>query len=194
MCSRFELKADPAALMRRFGLTVPPPWPLGAERRPTDPVLVIGKDGGDLLPWGLTVEWQAALLINARAETLAVKPTFRPLLAGGRVLIPASAWWEWQVAGRGRLKTRLALAGEPLFALAGLSDGRRVVIVTCAPADDLAAVHDRMPVVLPPEAEAAWIDGARPFDAVAPLLRPHAGPFTITAEPGKPSAQGDLFG
>lgn len=187
MCSRFELNASSPDLVRRFGLTVPPPRPLGAERRPTDPVLVIDARGARLMPWGLTVEWQAAPLINARAETLAAKPTFRPLLAGGRVLVPASAWWEWP----GRVKTRIAPVDAELFALAGLSDGRRVVIVTCAPPDALAAIHDRMPVVLTPEAEAVWIDGTTPFDAVAPLLRPHAGPFTLTAEP---SAQGDLFG
>lgn len=186
MCSRFELKADSAGLMRRFGLTVPPPWPLGAERRPTDPIVVIGGDGAGLLPWGLTVEWQTAPLINARAETLAAKPTFRPLLAGGRVLVPATSWWEWPQ----RLKTRVFPSGRELFAFAGLSDGRRVVIVTCVPSAGLAAVHDRMPVVLSPEAEAIWTDGSLPFEAVAPLLRPHAGPFTLVAEP---SAQGDLF-
>lgn len=187
MCSRFELNVGSRDLIRRFGLTVPPPFPPGAERRPTDAVLVIGCDGGHLMPWGWAVDWQAAPLINARAETLAAKPTFRPFLTGGRVLVPATAWWEWPQ----RRKTRIAPGdGEP-FAMAGLSDGRRVVIVTCAPGADLTAVHDRMPVVLTPQSEAAWIDGARSFPEVEPLLRPHPGPFTVTAEA---SAQGDLFG
>lgn len=187
MCSRFELNADPGGLARRFGLSAPPPWPQAGERRPTDAILVIGTDGGGLMPWGLAVEWQPVPLINARAETLAAKATFRPLLSGGRVLVPASAWWEWP----GRVKTRIAPADADLLAFAGLSDGRRVVIVTCAPSAGLAAVHDRMPVILPPESGAAWIDGSTPFEAVAPLLRPHAGPFAITAAPRR---QPDLFG
>jgi putative SOS response-associated peptidase YedK len=186
MCSRFELNADSRDLAGRFRLTVPPPMPSRCEARPTDSVLVLGSDDARLMPWGLAVEWQAAPLINARAETLAAKPTFRSLLAGGRVLIPASAWWEWPR----RVKTRIALVDQPVFAMAGLSDGRRVVIITCAPAAGLEAVHDRMPVVLTPEAEAAWIDGGTPFDAVSPLLRPHEGPFAATPE----AAQGDLFG
>jgi putative SOS response-associated peptidase YedK len=186
MCSRFELNASSDDLARRFGLSVPPPLPVGFERRPTDSVLVLGGNGARLMPWGLAVEWQAAPLINARAETLAAKPTFRPLLDGGRVLIPATAWWEWP----GRRKTRISLADLPVFTMAGLSDGRRVVIITCAPSTGLEAVHDRMPVAMAPEAEAAWIDGSRSFDSVAPVLRPHAGPFTINAQT---PPQSDLF-
>ncbi|ARJ67731.1 hypothetical protein WV31_19755 [Magnetospirillum sp. ME-1] len=186
MCSRFELNANSADLARRFRLTVPPPLPSAPERRPTDSVLVIGGAGAGVMSWGLVVEWQAAPLINARAETLADKPTFRPLLAAGRVLVPATAWWEWPR----RARTRIAPAGGGLFAFAGLSDGKRVVIVTCAPGDELASIHDRMPVVLPPADEAAWLDGSVPFDRVAPALRPHAGPFSVISE----AAQGDLFG
>lgn len=190
MCSRFELNADPGRLARRFGLTVPPPLPPERELRPTDPVLAIGPRGAAPMPWGLEVEWQSAPLINARAETLADKATFRPLLAAGRVLVPATGWWEWPE----RRKTRVAPVSGGVFAFAGLTDGRRVVVVTCAPAPDLAMVHDRMPVVLAAGDEAAWIDPARPFTEVAPLLRPFAGPFTLAAEPVPPSAQGDLFG
>lgn len=189
MCSRFELNAGSGELARRFGLSVPPPLS-GSELRPTDAVPVIGPSGAAPMPWGLEVEWQPGPLINARAETLAAKATFRPLLAGGRVLVPATGWWEWP----NRRKTRIAPAGKGLFAFAGLTDGRRVVIVTCAPSPELAGVHDRMPVVLDGADEAAWIDPARPFTQVAPLLRPLDGPFTVSDEPVPPSAQGDLFG
>lgn len=190
MCSRFELSAGSGDLVRRFGLTVPPPLPARREMRPTDAVLVIGPGGPALLPWGLEVEWQPGPLINARAETLADKATFRPLLAAGRVLVPATGWWEWP----SRRKTRVAPAAGGPFAFAGLTDGRRVVVVTCAPAAELAMVHDRMPVVLAAGDEAAWADPAVPFAGVAPLLRPLAVPFAVSAEPVPPSAQGDLFG
>lgn len=164
---------------------MPPPLPSARELCPTDAVTVIGG-GARLMPWGLVVEWQNAPVVNARAETLADRPTFRPLLARGRVLVPATAWWEWPR----RAKTRIAASDGEVLALAGLTDGERVVIVTCAPCEGLAAVHDRMPVVLASRAEAAWLDGSLPFDAVAPLLCAHDGPFTVTSE----TAQGDLFG
>lgn len=186
MCSRFELNAASGDLTRRFRLSGPPPLPSVPERRPTDSVLVIGGAGAGLMPWGLSVEWQSSPLINARAETLGGKPTFRPLLVGGRVLVPATAWWEWPR----RARTRIAPVDGELFAFAGLTDGERVVIVTCAPGDGLAAIHDRMPVVLTPTGEEAWLDVSQPFERVASVLRPHAGPFAVTSE----AAQGDLFG
>ena len=96
MCSRYELNAHSRDLVGRFGLTVPPPLPNRAEVRPTDAALVIGAGGAELLSWGLPVTWQNGPLINARAEGLDSRPTFRPLLAKGRVLVPASAWWEWR--------------------------------------------------------------------------------------------------
>lgn len=198
MCSRFELDRPPRLVMDRFRLRVPPPWPNKAEVRPTDLALAVSAGEGRLLRWGLAVEWDSRPLINARAETLAQRPAFRRLL-GHRVLVPASAWWEWQ-AGDGKAKTkfRLAPAHSEMFALAGLVDGDRLVIVTCAAAPAIAHVHDRMPAVLPPEAEAAWADPAVPFEQVAAVLTPYAGELTAVPEsapvPPKPRpAQGELF-
>ena len=195
MCSRFELNAHSRDLMGRFRLTVPPPLPNRAEVRPTDAALVIGSGGAELLSWGLLVNWQNGPLINARAESLDRRPTFRPLLARGRVLVPASAWWEWRVDGKARIKTRLSLEGQALFAMAGLRDeSGRVVIVTCGPAETLSGIHDRMPVLLSAEAESAWLGAEVPFSDLAPHLGPHPGPFAVAEETSKPSAQGDLFG
>jgi putative SOS response-associated peptidase YedK len=94
---------------------------------------------------------------------------------------------------------RLGLSDGGLFALAGLLDGDRFVVVTCAPSASVAHVHDRMPVVLPADAEAAWIDPAVAFDQVASALVPYAGALAacIDADPPPPKAkpaQGDLFG
>lgn len=199
MCSRFELNHTPRLVADRFALRVSPPWPNRAEIRPTDLTLAVSAGEGRLLRWGLEVEWDARPLINARAETLARRPAFRRLL-GRRVLLPASAWWEWQAVAEGKAKTRfrLARADGGLMALAGLADGERVVIVTCAPAPGIAHVHDRMPAVLPPEAEAAWVDLAVPFEQVAAALAPYAGALAAVPEPAavppRPSpAQGELF-
>lgn len=199
MCSRFELKRDARLLAARFGLLVPPPWPNGVEFRPTDMALTVRGGAGRLLRWGLAVEWDKRPLINARAETLAERPAFRRLLSS-RVLVPATAWWEWRTAPDGKSKTKFRLGrvdGAP-FALAGLADGASFVIVTCAPAPSVAHVHDRMPAVLPPDAEAAWADPAVPFAEVASVVTPYAGELTAVPEPAptasKPGpAQGDLF-
>ncbi|MBX9635593.1 MAG: SOS response-associated peptidase, partial [Magnetospirillum sp.] len=165
MCSRFELKSDARSVCSRFGLTVPPPWANRAEIRPTDAALVIGAGpgeevrGGRVLHWGFEVDWDKRPLINARAETLSSRVTFRRLL-GSRVLVPATSWWEWRHSSDGKTKTkmRLGLADGALFAMAGLVDGGRFTLITCPPSAAIAHVHDRMPLVLAPAAEAAWTD------------------------------------
>ena len=204
MCSRFELNAPPSELAHRFGLDRPPPALNAAEARPTDAALVIdrppGNDDGPaarLLPWGLAVAWDTKPVINARAETLAEKRTFRPLL-GRRCLVPATAYFEWRKVGRARLKNRIRPAatddGGEVFAFAGLFDGERFTVVTCAAAPAVAPIHDRMPVILAGDAEARWIDPALPFDAVAPLLVPFAGTLAADEQAPPSEKQAELFG
>lgn len=200
MCSRFQLELTPRDAMARFALAEPPPWPDAAEARPTDSVLAVRGGRARLVRWGMAVEWDKRPLINARAEALAQRPAFRRLLAN-RVLVPASAWWEWQTGADGKSKTRMRLgrADGGLFALAGLVEGDNVVIVTCAPAPGIAHIHNRMPVVLAPETEAAWADPNVPFEQVAAAVTPYTGelaavPDSATVPPKPGPAQGDLFG
>jgi len=196
MCSRFELTSNPRDLARRFGLADSPPLPNRAEIRPTNQALVVRRAGlGELMPWGLKPEWSSKPLINARAETLAEKRTFMPLLEN-RCLVPASAYFEWRTADDGKkLKNRIAAEGAPLLAFAGLHDGEAFTIVTCRPAPAIAHIHDRMPVILDAGAEEEWLDASRPFADVAPLLIPYAStPLTATEDTPPPPAQSDLFG
>lgn len=175
MCSRYDLNMLPRDLARRYLLPEGgmPPFRVG-EMRPTDSAPVItGPGRAVMLTWGIPAPWDGKPLINARGETLATKKTFKPLLES-RCLVPATAYFEWRRVGRERLKNRIAPAdGEP-FAFAGLHDGTNFTIVTCAPAPDVAHIHDRMPVILPAESEAAWIDPAFAFERVAALLAPFA--------------------
>lgn len=191
MCSRYELNHSAREVAARFKLAVPPPMPNRAEVRPTDQALVIGADGARLMPWGLAVTWDKRPLINARAETLATRSAFKGLLAR-RILVPASLWWEWRKDGKARIKTRIARPDGAPFALAGLTDGERFTMVTCAPAPSVAHVHDRMPAVLAQGAEAAWLDPARDFAAVAEVLAPYAGPLDARVD-AEPPAQRGLF-
>ena len=179
MCGKFEVKAAMNKVKKRFGLKLSPPPPQGIEMAPTDRILTIdGQSGqvrGRLLGWGLKVDWDAKPLINARAETLSTKTTFHPLLQR-RCLVPATAYFEWaRPPGGAKQKMRIHAKGSELFAMAGLigEDGDSVTIVTCAPAPEIAMIHNRMPVILNPEDEAAWIDAGRAFKDVEKFLRPY---------------------
>ncbi|CAA7627160.1 SOS response-associated peptidase [Magnetospirillum sp. UT-4] len=192
MCSRFELNHSAREVAARFGLVEPPPLPNQAEVRPTDRALVIAAGGRTwLLAWGLAVEWDKRPLINARAETLAERPTFRRLL-GHRVLVPASCWFEWMPRPGAKAKTRMRIrpADHGPFALAGLVDNGRFTIVTCAARPDLAHIHSRMPVALPPDKEALWLDPATPIADLGAVLAPTDAPLEATADDTSPTAQG----
>ncbi len=203
MCSRFEMNSPPRELARRFGLKSPPPAPNAAELRPTNQALIVdrladetGDRAGRLMAWGLAVGWDTKPLINARAETLAEKRTFRPLLEK-RCLVPATAWFEWKKIGRAKLKNRIAPVAGDVFAFAGLTDGERFTIVTCGAAPAVAHIHHRMPVVLDGEGESSWIDPEVPFAEAAELLVPYAGALAAVEAPPPGvgvAGQSDLFG
>lgn len=180
MCGRFEVKEAKKKLKKRFGLKLAPPAPVAQEMKPTDRVLTIDAESGHargrLLGWGLKVDWDAKPLINARAESLTEKPTFRPLL-NRRCLVPATAYFEWQrPQGGAKQKMRIHPGDQELFAMAGLvgADGDTVTIITTTPSSEIRDIHDRMPVILAPEDEAAWIDPAIPFDQLSGKLHPYA--------------------
>ncbi|MSP80045.1 MAG: SOS response-associated peptidase [Rhodospirillales bacterium] len=198
MCSRYEVKARPDDLTRRFRLGESPLDFARAEVRPTDPaIIVVRAKGGARLAhparFGLAVSWDKNPVINARAETLQKKPTFRPLLAN-RCLVPASAYFEWRQDGKARRRNRIALDDDGLMGFAGLFDADRFVIITCAPAAAIMGIHDRMPAILPPEAEDSWLDPDTSDARFAALLGPYAGAIVAVEEKPKPRVQGDLFG
>lgn len=194
MCSRYEMDAEPQEVARRFGLELPlPALALGAELRPTNRALVIA-DGRQpqVLGWGLPASWDGKPLINARAETLEERKTFRPLLAK-RCLVPASAYFEWRRRDGRKLKNRIAPGAAGLWAFAGLTDGAYFTIITCSPAPAIAHIHGRMPVILERRAEKAWIDASKPFAEVAPLLVPYSGgEFKVEEDAGQ-APPGPLF-
>jgi len=192
MCGRFTLITKPHRLRERFGLDaaaddLAPRYNIA----PSQPVLVIpNRTQRRLRParWGLIPHWardaaSAHRMINARAETLASRAAFRAALERRRCLIPADGFYEWQRAARGRrapfyVRRRDA---EP-FAFAGLWDVWRpavgepiasCTIITTESNELLSAIHDRMPVILAPEAYATWLAPTPQHpDALRPLLVP----------------------
>jgi putative SOS response-associated peptidase YedK len=151
---------------------------------------VVSRDGRPALTplrWGLVPAWSAApstgaTLFNARIETVTEKPSFRDAVRRRRCLLPADGWYEWARRPDGRGIPHFLSAGNgSLIALAGVweswvdTEGRELrsaAILTGAAPADLATVHDRAPVVLPPHTWSAWLDPSTPDPAVRALLRP----------------------
>jgi putative SOS response-associated peptidase YedK len=140
--------------------------------------------------WGLIPFWAkdpaiGNRMINARAETLAEKPSFRSAYSRRRCLVLADGFYEWQSRPGQKRKTPfyIRLASQDPFGFAGLwdswrsPDGSRIescTIITTRPNELLAPIHNRMPVVLHPEAYSQWLDPAElPPSALQPLLRPY---------------------
>ena len=139
--------------------------------------------------WGLTPRWakratgSSRPLINARAETIAEKPTFRDALRQRRCLVLADGFYEWQRVGPVRRPMRVVLRSGAPFAFAGIwsvwrdPDGTTVpscAIVTTAANDLLRPVHHRMPVILPQDRAGFWLDrSVKDPPALASVLTPH---------------------
>ena len=148
-----------------------------------------GEDGRELveLKWGLVPAWAkdsdiGARLINARSETVTEKPSFRDAFKHRRCLIPSSGFYEWaRTEGRKQPYYFRMKTDEPFF-FAGLWErwehgGKQLetcTILTTTANDVLAPVHDRMPVILDPDAYDLWLDPAvQRSDELTALLRPY---------------------
>jgi putative SOS response-associated peptidase YedK len=181
MCGRFAFFSAREAIVRMFEL--PPDTPeveLHYNIAPTQYVAAVrvdreGQRRLSMLYWGLVPSWAkdksvGARMINARAETLRDKPAFRKAYERRRCLVLANGYYEWQRIGARKQPWFIGLAGDEPFAFAGLWEGwrdpadgewlRSCSIVTTTPAQSIAHLHDRMPVILPSSAHAAWLDPA----------------------------------
>lgn len=189
MCGRFTLHTEKELLAQRFELdrgelqALEPRYNIA----PSTPVLTVhvsqARRRAEPMRWGLVPHWMKTVpkhapMINARAETLASKPAYRSAFRRRRCLILADGFYEWQAPqGAARYKTPywISLASAQPFAFAGLWEEwrppgpeaakapplRSCTIVTLPAAATLENIHDRMPLILPPEAESAWLDPER---------------------------------
>jgi putative SOS response-associated peptidase YedK len=208
MCGRYTITPTLSQLLAGLdldSLEVPESSEPIVERynvAPTQEVLVVatGKDGprAKVVRWGLIPYWsrdpkKEPLRINARRESLTERSAFRDLIGDSRsrCLVLADGWYEWLKAEdpkQPRRPMHFTLDGRRPFAFAGLwntwksPDGERLASCTIVtgPANRIgAAIHDRMPVVLPGAGErAAWLDPSLDAAGVAPLLEPLADDLT----------------
>ena len=202
MCGRFRLGKGREALKKYFGADNDVDWDPRYNIAPTHDVVTVRQDRHQprrvlsLMRWGLVPSWSkdssaAARMINARCETAADLPAFRDALRSRRCLIPADGFFEWQKLGKAKQPYCFALGDDSIFAFAALWDRWKTpqagVLETCSilttAANDLVRdVHDRMPVILPPDAYDLWLDpGFQKRDAILDLLQP--GPVDMKKYP-----------
>ena len=203
MCGRFTLHTEKELLARRFEVNLDGVENLGPRYNiaPSQPVVTVYTEGHErvagLMEWGLVPYWakdRAKLpkMINARVETVASKPAYRDAFIRQRCLILADGFYEWQAQTGpmgGKTPYWISLeSGEP-FAMAGLwaewRDPNQILphtlrscaIVTAPAHRAIVSIHDRMPVILPREAEHAWLDPALngQTNALRDLLQPVDG-------------------
>jgi len=192
MCGRFTLTADISTLQESFPFVE---MPQGMQPHfniaPTQPVAVVPNDGRnrlDFFVWGLIPSWAkdpniGSRLINARAETLQEKPSFRTAFRRRRCLVLADGFYEWKQGERGKTPMYIRLASGKPFAFAGLweswnaPDASNVLsctIITTQPNELMATIHNRMPVILPEEAYSTWLESAEADpQRLSGLLKPY---------------------
>lgn len=194
MCGRFTLTADPNQLRETFAwLNIPDEMTPRYNVAPSQPVAVVpnnGKNQLDFFVWGLIPSWAkdpkiGNRMINARAETVAEKPSFRAAFRRRRCLIPADGFFEWRrVPGqKAKIPTYIRLKSGKPFTFAGLweewnsPDGSQILsctIITTTPNDLLADIHNRMPVILPVSAYSLWLESGEPDQSeLQDLLKPY---------------------
>jgi putative SOS response-associated peptidase YedK len=193
MCGRFTLHHSTDQIVLRFDVrqTVAQT----SERynvAPSQPIAVVTQQDDlrclDAYRWGLIPSWAkdpaiGSKLINARAETLAEKPSFRNALTRRRCIVPGDGFYEWQKRESGRQPIHIRRKDGELFGFAGLweewqqPDGaplRTCTIITVEPNDLMRPIHDRMPAILRPEAEALWLDpSVKAIPDLLQVLRPY---------------------
>ena len=190
IASYFEAEAPEALLERSYNVA------------PTRDIYAVLEDGGvrhlDAFHWGLIPLWAkdakiGSRMINARAESLATKGAFKSAFAKRRCIIPVDGFYEWKKLPDGKRKQPMFIhhpEGEP-YALAGLWEVwrgperdqeplRSATIITGAPNETIATIHDRMPIILPKSAWATWLDRENDdLEALGKLLVPAPAELTL---------------
>jgi len=189
MCGRYVQFRSAEAIQEVFRTAGPlpnlaPSWNVAPSQ--AAPVVrrhpVSGERHLDVLRWGLLPHWArdpktVRQPINARAETVSTTPAFRDAFARRRCIVPADAFYEWKAMPGGKQPYAIAARDGGMLGFAGLWEGwrgnggeviRSFAIITTEANATLRGLHERMPVILPPEAWTAWLEGDRPGE----LLRP----------------------
>ncbi|WP_009633080.1 SOS response-associated peptidase [Synechocystis sp. PCC 7509] len=193
MCGRFTLSQPIDAIASAFNLRQVPPLEPRYNIAPTQLVPAILQPSAQnekqlqMLRWGLIPSWAkepniGVKLINARAETVSEKPSFKAAFKRRRCLIVADGFYEWQRQEGKKQPYYFRLKNLQAFAFAGLwehwlsPDAQTITsctILTTEANDVLRPIHDRMPVIIDPKDYLLWLNPAIQTEQLLPLLRPY---------------------
>ncbi len=196
MCGRFSL-TDIDSIFSRFGVIISkdinkkitPHYNIA----PTQKIPVIYKNKNqenkiEFMKWGLVPFWAkdpkiGYKMINARAETLTQKPSFKHLLKSKRCLVPSSGFYEWKRIDERKVPYYIGIKNSKIFSFAGLYDNwkdsvgnelKTFTIITTNSNNTLKPIHNRMPVILEREFEEDWLDvKTHDFDSLKQMLKPY---------------------
>ncbi len=190
MCGRYTLTKAGKTIQSHFAfMNVKVPHKERYNIAPTQTVPVIrlqeGKRELSLMRWGLVPSWAkdekfGSRMINARAETIQEKPSFKASFKTKRCLIPADGFIEWEQTEEGKQPHYITLQNQELFAFAGIwsewknNEGllSTFSIITTDCNSLVEPIHPRMPVILSPENYNAWLDASQEANALQSLLTP----------------------
>jgi putative SOS response-associated peptidase YedK len=177
MCGRFTLRTPTKDIVKAFGLTDAPDLFPRYNIAPTQQIAAIKLDPEtgtrrlSMFRWGLVPSWAddpsiGNRMINARAESVAMKPAYRNAFKKGRCLILSDGFYEWKKTGKNKQPFFIRLKDDVPFAFAGLSEhwhrGDQVIdsvtIITTEPNELMQGIHDRMPVILSPDGYDLWLE------------------------------------
>jgi len=193
MCGRYRLSRRKQFIADHFDATGEDDWEPRYNIAPTQPVPIIRQHPKEprrdlsLVRWGLIPPWSkdassAARMINARSESAATLPAFRDAMKLRRCIVPADGFYEWKRTGKSKQPFCFEVRDGELFAFAGLWERwkdpvgnwvKSCAILTTTPNAVTAAVHDRMPVILDPDAYDLRLDpGFTDVAAASEMLKP----------------------
>ena len=210
MCGRYTLRTSVDSLVEAFEIEeYPPSLNPSYNIAPIQEVAAVVEEDEkrklEMLRWGLIPSWAKDLaignkMINARAETVSEKPSFRKAFKVRRCLILADGFYEWQKTDNGKQPYHVKMEDDSPFAFAGLwetwgkngEEVRSATIITTDANDLMKEIHHRMPVILPPEDYGMWLDPD--FDekeALTSLLKPYPADameaYPVSRRVNKPS-------
>jgi putative SOS response-associated peptidase YedK len=215
MCGRYVLKTLPQAILEALDNLIPrlphmtQPLPRYNIAPSQDiPVIRHDKDGKPVVSevrWGLIPSWAkdpsiGNRMINARAETLGEKPAFRDALARRRCLVPASGFYEWKASGKTKQPFYIHPPEGDAVCFGGLWERWKdrtsdtvvdsATIITVPASSDIETIHDRMPLIIPPDKYGQWLNRDTTIEMVREMLIPYVGKldaYPVNSLVNKPS-------
>lgn len=202
MCGRFILVTDLSVIVESFGIhEIACDYKPGNNISPGQQVMAIihDNDKNRLVGyrWGLIPSWAkdpaiGNKMFNARAETVAEKPSFAKAFQKRRCLIPADGFYEWQKLSKVKSPLCFTLKSKQPFGFAGLYETwispekepvHSCTIITTESNELIRPIHDRMPVIVPKDREAFWIDpDNRHQKELLSILKPYPSDEMLMSE------------